>query len=402
MAEASSAPRRRRLVVAGVALAGAATALVVGLVNASGTRPPSGAAKVVDGQPAPPGLYVARDHLLGASGGTRHLGAEASAPLVGGEGPVADVSPDGRFIAYNTWTWSRPIDWSRSLAQQGIDRGDTLGAPTLRLHDLETGSDTMLERGALTIAWRADGAFAYVRGAPAEYRAGIPYATDVVVRTSVRGRGAVWTPAPDRYLVYGWAGDRLIAVRGHDDGAHDVVAFDGPGAPRVLATDAGLVALGPAGDSILVTQGEPGAAVVRLIRVADGSEAAALSLSSILDPATGEPLRWLGGPASWIGDLVVASTNAGLLVIRAQPSGLKAEQVIHLDMDMLTAGTLYEPRFVGSDAGTIVAWADTPDAGGERRAAQIVCERGTLTCARGTPVPAAAVPRPVYDMSGGR
>src|SRR5919201_1302297 len=264
MAEPKSARRRRRLVVAGAALALGATALVVGLVNASGTRPPSGAAKFVDGQPAPPGLYVAGDRLLGAPGGTRRLGAEASAPLIGGEGPVADASPDGRYVAYNTWTWSKPIDWSRSLAQQGIGRGDALGVPALRLHDLETGSDAMLERGALTLAWRPDGALAYVRGAPAEYREGIPYATDVVVRTSVRGRASVWSPAPDRYLTYGWAGDRLIAVRGHDDGAHDVVVFDGPGAPRVLAADAGIVAIASGGDSVLVTQGEPGAVVLRL------------------------------------------------------------------------------------------------------------------------------------------
>jgi hypothetical protein len=202
------------------------------------------------------------------------LAEPPSAPLIGGDGPVASLSPEGRYLVYNTWSWIKPIDWSKSLGTQGIGRGDVLGTPALRIHDLTTTRDELLERGAFSVAWRADGALAYARAVDPGYREGEPYPTDVVVRMGVGDPGVVWSDAPRRYAVYGWAGRSLIVVGKEPDGAAAVLAFDGPASARVLAADGGILGVSPDGKQVLLVTGEGGDAILRLVDVADARERA--------------------------------------------------------------------------------------------------------------------------------
>ncbi|HEX6699149.1 MAG TPA: hypothetical protein VF101_00305 [Gaiellaceae bacterium] len=403
--------RRLRIslgVVAAVAVA--ATALTVSLFPAAAGSPPSGPLQITDGAATAAGVYVAGDDLAGPESanadlrrGRQKLPAAASAPLVGGDGPVATPSPDGRLVAYGTWTWTRAIDWSKAFDEQGIATGDPLGTPTLRIHDTHGNRDRALEPGTFGASWRADGALAYARGDPASYRANLPYLANVVVRSSATAEPVPWTQDPDRYRVVGWAGRRLIVARGQEAEAADAEVLDGPGEIRLLASGAAVIGISPDGRQALVAVGTPGdgGVTLSLRGVADSREAARLPLASAQDPVTGRALAWVSGPGSWVGDRVLVSSDAGVVVLRVLAASIEVEQVLHVDLERITTGSIYEPRFTDDAARTFVWWADVPVAGVAATAAQFVCDRYALTCKRGSAVAASRAPRPAYDLTGG-
>jgi hypothetical protein len=383
-------------------LGAAATALTVSLFPAAAEGPPSGRVRITDGAPTAPGVYVAGDELVGRAG--QRLARAASAPLVGGDGPVAAPSPDGRLVAYSTWAWTKELDWSKAFDQQGIATGDALGEPALWIHDTRGTSDRVLERGAFGGSWRNDGALAYVRGEPSSYRANLPYLANIVVRSSPSALPVAWTTQPEPYRVVGWAGRRLIVARGQEGAAADVEVLDAPGRIRLLAAQAGVLGISPDGRDVLVAVGTPGdgGVTLSLRDVADSHEVARLPLSAVSDPVTGRALVWVAGPASWLGDRVLASSDAGLVVLRVGTGSISAEQVLHVDLDRITSGSIYEPRFADDHARTLVWWADLPaGAAAAPASVQFVCDRYALTCKRGEVVASSRVPRPVYDLSGG-
>ena len=406
-------PFRGRATALGVVLlvvaAAAATALALHLFPAAADVPPSGRLEIVRGSPSAAGVYVGGDDLSGpasANADLRHgpqkLDRPASAPLVGGDGPVASASPDGRLVAYATWTWTRTVDWSKAFADQGIATGDELATPTLRIHDTQGNRERALEPGTFGAAWRADGAVAYVRGDPPAYRANLPYFANVVVRASSTAAPIAWTGTPGRFRVVGWAGRRLLVARGLEGGGADVDVFDRPGAPRLLASGAAVLGIAPDGERALLALGVPGDEGVRLsLRdVADSKEVASLPLESVTDPLTGRPLEWVAGPGSWTGQHVLVSSNGGLVVLRVTDASIAVEQVLHVDLDRYTKGSIYEARFADDSSRTVVWWADVP-AVSAAASAQFVCDRYVLTCKRGANVPAGRAKRPVYDLSGG-
>jgi hypothetical protein len=392
----------KRIVLLGCALVAVAVALSIHLVTAGGTAAHSGRVATRRAEAAPRGRIVRGRSLLGFARSAIQLPVAASAPLVGNLGPVAAPSRDGRFVAYNTWRWARPIDWQRSLNDQGIRTGDPLGRPQLHRVDLRTGADTALEPGSMSAAWRADGALAYVRGSSPDYRANTQYLTVVLVRSAAAAAPVVWSPVPDRYLVEGWAGRRLIVRQALEGGRGTLVVFDGPGSSRVLAEDVELLAIAPSGSAVLVTQTAAHAAApsVRLISVADGSEEARLDLAEVVDPVTRNAVTDVVGLGGWHGGHVVTAASSGLVVFRVSGGQLSAEQVLHVDAATRPGGGFYEPRFADADDRTIVAWADLPASGG-RESAQFVCDRYALRCDEGASVPSSKAPRPVYDPSGG-
>jgi hypothetical protein len=401
--------RPRALVGVLAVLCAAAATLSISLFPAAADNPPSGRLQIAQGAQTAPGVYVAGDTLYGPASTNADLSAEAqrlaapaSSPLVGGDGPVAAASPDGRIVAYNTWAWTRDVDWTRAFGEQGIANGDALGIPTLRLRDTRTKTDTALEPGTFDGSWRSDGALAYVRGEPPEYRADSPYLGNVVVRASPTADAVPWTQQADRYRVFGWAGSRLVVVHGVEGGPPDVEVLDGPGRVRLLAAESGLLGLSPDGSRVLVATGSPGdgGVTLSLRNVADSTEAASLPLSSVLDPVNGHGVTWVGAPASWLGDRVLLGSDAGLVVLRVSSGSIAVEQILHVEVAGHTTGSLYEPRFAEDTGRTIVWWADVPG-DGPPQSAQFVCDRLVLTCTRSTPVSAARAPRPVYDLSGG-
>jgi hypothetical protein len=380
----------------------AAATLTFHLVTAGGSAARSGRATVLHTRAGARGAVLSGRKLAGLSSRAVDVRVPASAPLVGSEGPLAVPSRNGALLAYNTWRWARPIDWHEALGAQGIHSGDDLGTPTLRIRELDTGRDVALEPGSLAAAWRRSGAIAYVRGTHPEYRANTPYLREVVVRSSPRAAPRVWSDAPERYLVLGWAGRRLVVAQQREGGGADLLVYDGPGVVRPLATAAGLLAISPDGSTALIADdpAETAAPAVRLVSVADGSERARLPLSSIVDPVTSAAVTWVDGPGDWTGERVVASSSTGLVVLRVRGGSVSTEQLLHVDSATRPNGTLWEPRFADGGERTILTWTDVSN-GEETQSAQLVCDRFTRTCSETGPVAASDAPRPVYDQSGG-
>lgn len=391
----------KRVIPLGVAVAFAAAALSIELVTAGGMSARSGRVTVAQTRAGARGAVVS-GRRFDAAGRSGSLAVPASAPLLGSLAAVAAPSRDGARLAYNTWHWSKAIDWKESLGSQGIRTGDVVGTPTLHLRELRTGADRALEPGTFSAAWRSDGALAYVRGVDVDYRANLPYLREVVVRASSDSPPTVWSTAPGRYVVVGWAKRTLLVVEQAAGGGADLLAFRGPEASRPLAMNVDFVAISPSGGAALVTESYADSAVpaLREISSSDGTELARLPLARIVDPVTRAALTWIDGPGHWLGDRVVMPVSSGLLVVRATRAAIVVEQLIHVDSATQPNGRLWEPRFGDPSARTIVTWSDLSgnDTG---RSAQLVCDRYALTCARGTTVPFAQAPRAVFDESGG-
>jgi hypothetical protein len=360
------------------------------LASACGSAKREGAARPP--VPRPPAVYTVGRTLVGLP---RHdrvaLAAAPVTPLAGWLTPVAVPSPDGRYVAYNAWRQLREDDPALSWEDQGISTGDPLARPSIRLHDLETDSDRTYVSGGFSLAWRNDGAIAYFEGAEREYRAGIRYVGDVFVRGSVDGRARRWTAATDRYVVAGWAGTTLLVYRLGAGETLDLLALDGPGKRRVLASNAGLVAISPDGTGALVEHGpETGPPRIELLAVSNGAKLASLDLTTV-DPSVGV----VGYAGDWQGDLVAAPSASGLALFRVAGRRIELARTMHA-----AAGQgLAEPRFVG--AGRVTGWTSS-SAGG----AFVDCDRATGKCARALPLPAArgvegfpAWRRPVYNPS---
>lgn len=345
----------------------------------------------------PPALYSVGDQLFGLPArGRVRLESAPVAPLAGWLTPAAVPSPDGRYVAYNAWRELRPDDPRLSWDDQGIERGDALATPSLRVYDVSSGEDTLLEEGAFSLAWRADGVLAYFKGAARDYRAGVRYVGDVVVRSSLAASPEVWTPEPGRYVVVAWAGSRLVAYREREGEALDVVVLDGPRRMRVVAPGAGLVAVSPNGRRLFVEEGPAtGRPAVRVLDVEHGREVAALDLTTV-DPAVGA-VSYAG---DWSGELVVAASASGLAVFRVAGDQIALEQALRLDVRDSETGAA-EPRFADQRGQRVTAWTSTP-AGG----VFLDCDPSRGRCARTVPLPAAegvgAFPpwrRPVYNPS---
>jgi hypothetical protein len=334
------------------------------------------------GQPtpaSPPGLYTVGKSLHGVPGrGRVDLAAAPVVPLAGWLTPAAVPSADLRYLAYNSWRELRPDDPALSWDDQGIEPGDPLATPSLRLYDSKTGEDTLLEEGALSLAWRADGALAYFKGTERDYRAGVPYAGDIVVRPSLAAVPEVWTQERGRYLVVGWAGRRLVAYREQEGEALDLLVLDGPGEVRVVAENSALVAIAPDGRKLFVEQGPAqGRPTVRILDVADGRETARLDLASV-DPAVGA-VSYAG---DWAGDLVAAPSTTGLAVFRVSEGRIALDQALRVG-EGAEAGVI-EPRFADALGHRISAWTSSP-AGG----IFLDCDRGAGRCERAVPLPRA-------------
>lgn len=313
--------------------------------------------------PADPSVpFVADMALVGLPGGRSvRLAERAAMPLAGWLSPVAVPSPDRRIMAYNSWRASTET-------------------PSLRLHDLQTGDDSLFEEGAFTLAWRRDGAIAYFRGIRRAYIPNELYVGHVMVRSSVDANATRWTRKPGRYKVVAWAKEHLIVYRELEGEYVDLLVLKGPGKVRVLAPGSFLVALSPDGARAFVSALEGGTASI--LRVPDGKELARIDLSETDDSVSGEPINWVGYGGSWVGDRIVADYGRGLLMFDVADGGLSIEQVLNLVPDPFPVGT-YEPQFADAEGTRVVAWGPMSTDGGPYE--YVDCDLVSLRCTRGAP-----------------
>jgi hypothetical protein len=337
-----------------------------------------------------PQIYTVGPRVFGLEGGPARLASPPVTPLAGWLTPAAVPSPDGRYLAYNTWRELRVDDPELSWGDQGIALGDPLATPSLRVYDTTTGADELLADGAFSVAWSKAGALAYFKGFDPDYRAGVSFVGRVVVQDSL-GSKSVWSPELGRYIVVGWAGPRLVAYREYEGEALDVVVFDGPRRMRTLAADSTLVAISPDGERVFVAQGpERGRPRVRVLAVADGRPLAALNLTTV--PAVGT-VDYAG---DWRGNRVVAASASGLAIFRVDEAGIALDDTLRV-----TASSVAEPRFVPESTSIVRAWTTV-----SRGGVFLHCDFEAGTCDRAMPLPDAkgvhgfpAWRRPLYNPS---
>jgi hypothetical protein len=380
--------RRILISVGALCVLGAAAALFA--LGARGAHPRNGPLVVTRGA-APPERFVRGDGLFDGKGGRAPLAAAVSGAMMGPLSPVAVAGPDGT-VAYNSWTAERAIDGSRSFSAQGIRDGEVLGVPSLRARD-GAGHDVLLARGAYSAAWRSDGAIAFVSGVEPAFRAGQPYNGRVVVRDGLHGRDVVWGNEPAHYVVYRWAGQRLLFYRVGLGEKLELLVADAPGRVRPLA-DGSAIAVSPDGARVAVV-GQDGTNV-RVLDITSGRELAWLDVTTA-DP----PLRWIAYSGSWVGQHIVAPSSSGLAVLHVGDDLLSLEQSLSLDQAQFPIG-VQEPRFTDADGNEIAAVADAPPAAGDQGTSSLLqCDRIARTCDRGPSAPATDWLRPV-DEEGGR
>lgn len=309
----------------------------------------------------PPGLFTVGNRLHGLPGRSPvRLAAPPVTPLAGWMSPAAAPSPDGHYVAYNVWRKLRSDEPTRSWDDQGIEPGDPLAAPQIRLVDLDLGQDQLLVDGAYSVAWRADGALAYARGIARAYRAFVPYETELVVRAR-DGTEQRWSAEPAQFVAVAWAGNNLIAYR-IGAGEHvDTLVFTGPTQERLLVEGGTLVALSPDGSQAFVEEGAAsGRPRARVVDVATGETLAALRVRDGLSYA-----------GDWTRDLIVSRSRTGLVVFRVRDESIAVVQELAVDQGAR------EPRFADPTGRQIVALRDA-----QQGAVFLRCERATRRCSQ--------------------
>ena len=378
---------RRALAIGAVVLALGAT-LVTGVVTMATGR--SGRESAVFARTAK--LTVARGAvgrgltLDGTSLVTRHAsskqplatlggGDEIIAPLTGSLTPVATASSDRSFVVYSSWRQLARIQ--PDATGQGLETGQPVGVPSIRLFDLQRGKDTLLANGAASPAVSTSGAIAFLAGDSMTVRQNVDYVGRIVVADSPTSKPLVWTSMPARYLPYAWAGRFLLVHRGvQDSEGADLYAYAAPDEGRLLAPDAYAIAVSPDGTKVLAAAG---VRTLEVIRVADAAIEDTLSLDTASGPSAPQALMYGG---SWRGDRVVANSDRGLVVLNTR-GGLHVESVF------ATPGFphgIAEPVF--TDDTSVEGWADvgkprgTPGGTGEPAYdnALVDCDLVTQSC----------------------
>jgi hypothetical protein len=301
-------------------------------------------------------------------------GDEIIAPLTGSLTPVAAASSDRSFVVYSSWRQLARIQ--PDATGQGLETGQPVGVPSIRLFDLRRGKDTLLANGAASPAVSTSGAIAFLAGDSMTVRQNVDYVGRIVVADSPTSKPLVWTSMPARYLPYAWAGRFLLVHRGvQDSEGADLYAYAAPDEGRLLAPDAYAIAVSPDGTKVLAAAG---VRTLEVIRVAD----AAIEDTLSLDTASGPAPQALMYGGSWRGDRVVANSDHGLVVLNTR-GGLHVESVF------ATPGFphgIAEPVF--TDDTSVEGWADvgklrgTPGGTGEPAYdnALVDCDLVTQSC----------------------
>jgi len=338
--------------------------------------------------------------------------------------PAAVLSPDRASFVYHSFD---PPPASPIVSQ---------GVGVLRLHDLVTGEERVFERGARSVAWRADGAIAYAKGR-ASVRRRFSSNEDgfdpsegalighILVRESLDSPAKPWTRLPSEYTVLAWADTTLLAgastvseasverlFDSREQAEQGVYAIDGPGRVRKLPIG-GVIAVSPSGDLVVGPASSsspadvPTSGKLRIVRVEDGRVLSELDLPPIMTPERPYARGYeLSGAGSWAGNYIVVAYRTDfdesfppplghelfyspLLVLRFDDGRLSVAHVFTLepssarDAGFTNSSPFSGPRFIDDKGRAIVAWSAT------RKYSSVFlrCDRVERRCSRSGPLP---------------
>jgi len=337
----------------------------------------------------PDNAALVADSSLVVGSQTYRLGATAGAPLTGSLVPLAVPSPSGDRYLYNSWAQGADEQCTGDPSQRGNckepARDAIIGRPTLRVFTPSSGQDVVVEPGAVSAAWRPDGAVAYFKGNATDVPADTSrFVGHLYVRDSLDAAAARWTTDAARYVAVGWAGSTLIAYRQSDGERFDVLALSGPGAVRTVASDATVVAVSPDGTQLLVNHDRDGTSTASVVPVSGGAPLGTIDLGKTTDPQSGSPLAWITYGGSWDGDLVAAESALGVALFRVSSGRISFDRVLAAKGSDYSMG-IHEPQLFRDKSGKqrLIAWApvSAPTKSG-RASAILTCDVGAKSCAR--------------------
>ena len=301
------------------------------------------------------------------------------APFAGTLAPVAAPSPaDENVFAYSSFARERPV---------------------LRVRDTETNEDVVVDEATYSFAWRGDGALAYFKGLNPRVPDPTFYRGHVLVRTSPTADPVRWTAKSAGYVVTAWTGDRLIVHQRQATGWPNLLVFDAPKRPRVLAKRAALIAVSPDGSRAFVTKEPQEGPAVAIVDIGTGDELASFAFSDDVTHAGGQSINYVSDSGAWTGDTVVAAVTSGVAVFDVAGDEIALEELLFLDPEVFPLG-LSEPKFLDGDRYFVGAaeLRERPRAA-FARTALMECDRIERRCVLGRSAPAFQPPRPVYNPS---
>lgn len=319
------------------------------------------------------------------------LGGLTLAALTGDVTPTAVLDASETHLLYSSFEYVRDFDFRESWSDLGIELGDPIGRPNIRLFNLDSGEDELLIPGAGSFALDAAGRLAYFKGDNLDYLNGETYLGSVVVRPSVKGEPETWIDIPGKYAVIAWAGPGVLFYAysdeavGEETGLGGLYISRGPGRYQWLGTATALVAVSPDGTRALLTSYSEGTPVMKLIDLETSGTIASLQTPA-LEASTGEAVDYVEGNGWWVGDRIVASTDSGLLVFKQTGNALEIEKWIARDKKAFPLDFI-EPRLT-PDGSRIVAWTPIKGHGGEARGRLYVwveCDIGSGRCEHSLP-----------------
>ena len=293
----------------------------------------------------PPLPFFVGSHLVGgrfdATAATTPDGRE-----VGTSSPVASFLPDGRLL-YLAW-------------DPGIRGTD------IHVFDPRTGDDRVVVSNDSSFAVREDGAIAISAGKADLHTdpllpsptASPPRMGGIEVIPNARFESIVsWTSGVGTYVLVGWANSTLLAERSGPGEGTDVLAIDGPGQVRVLASNASVVAISPDGSQVLISGSttSPSGPVPTLtvVDVSSGRTITEAPISSLIDPDQRRDIGPVAGRGDWAGDTVVMPATEGNVLLRVEPASITVERVIAIDGYF----PLIEPEFIADDGNSFIGWS---------------------------------------------
>lgn len=371
-------PSRCRVLVAAALLIGFALAGCTGddqdaqetaaATAPAATTPRSGGLTVVERGDVDV-AWAMGDTLQLEGGAPQELADSVNATLIANLAPIAVPGPEGDAVAYNSWRGTRPV---------------------LRIRDVGTRKESVLDEGAHSVAWAADGMLAYFKAQKPDLGDPRRYLGHVVVRQSRIAGARPWTLQPGRYVVAAWAARRVLFYR-LGTSFPDLLVLDRPQRQRVLARGSALVAVSPDGRHAFASRYGASPPLVRVFDVASGAEVARLRVDA-------NGVKHVVEAGSWAGDLVFAPTTTGVVVFRIADGAITIEQVLRAQPEFPTG--LSEPR-AAVGGRTFVAWGalEAQPRQAVQQAAVVECDRTTLLCVRAAVGSAVAPPRPIHNPS---
>jgi hypothetical protein len=362
-------PRRR--IALGLVLAAGLLA-IAGLAAAAGDLPfqvtsSEPGASVVGAHDAP---YVSGDQLVGLTPAPTTL----ARPVADQPWDTADLSHDGSTLVYE------------SAVAPG---GEQAAGSALRVHDLASGADALLEPLTFAPVLSPAGRLAYGRTIPhaGGGDVGAVFPSRIEVRDSPEAAPVVWTETAGNYRPLAWAGASLLVARLGDDATTTIWAFDGPGHGRELGAG-WAVAVDPSGTRVLLGDGIEGGAGnpgLRVVEIATGATRASLDLQTSQLPGD---VSWTraapSGPGVWTSDSIVLPASSALVTLRLTGAALGVSAVDPFHGDGRAARADYHELRLADDGRTAVLLADViPPTGGELLAAALACDLETRSCTLG-------------------